>query len=62
MSAFTTCVINYSFSNAIVNAFTAQSGQVRELGLSGSLTHDFIALTEQGRIVCMQINSAAFFV
>lgn len=45
--------------SASVSAFIAQSGQVLELGFSGSFTHDLTVLTEQGRRVYSHMSLAA---
>lgn len=58
-----TCSIVHPFYllifSASVSASTAHSGQVLELGLSGSFTHDLTVLTEQGRCVYSHISVAA---
>lgn len=43
---------------AFSNALTAQSGQLRELGLSGSLSQERTVRTEHGRWVYSQIKAA----
>ncbi|MCX4117354.1 hypothetical protein [Aeromonas hydrophila] len=47
------------FVIAILSASSAQPGHGRELGFEESLSQLLTVLTEQGRMVCLQISSAA---